>query len=152
MIIKHFKIEIPEYKISKCISNWKWEHLYSRPLPWNTPSLKSYPQHHQSWKPKKDIVRALSSLEIYVRTMSALCPNNISRKEIYPLWDVVRTLCGHISPGIYVRTISFFGFHLRKYCFCSQFTATNSSRVLERERWQTFENIWRKTQHFMNTL
>ena len=27
--------------------------------------------------------------------------------------DLVRTLCGHISPGIYVRTIFFFGFQLR---------------------------------------
>ena len=28
--------------------------------------------------------------------------------------DIVPTLCGHISPGIYVRTISFFGLQL---CF-----------------------------------
>ena len=36
---------------------------------------------NRSWKPKKDIVRTLCghiSLEIYVRTMSALCPHNIS--------------------------------------------------------------------------
>ena len=69
-----------------------------------------------SWKPKKDIVRILCghiSLEIYVRTMSAPCPHNISRK-IYVsrgrcCADIVRTLCEHISPGIYVCTISFFG-------------------------------------------
>ena len=34
-------------------------------------------------------------------------------KDIYPSRDVWRTLCGHISPGIYVRTMSFFGFQLR---------------------------------------
>ena len=27
--------------------------------------------------------------------------------------DIVPKLCGHISPGMYVRTISFFGFQLR---------------------------------------
>ena len=26
--------------------------------------------------------------------------------------DILPTLCGHISPGIYVRTISLFGFQL----------------------------------------
>ena len=50
--------------------------------------------------------------------MSALCPHNISRGICLFLLcghsaDIVRTLCGHISPGIYVRTISFFGFQLR---------------------------------------
>ena len=29
---------------------------------------------------------------------------------------------------------------------------TNSSRVLARERWQTFEKSWKKTQYLMNTL
>ena len=50
--------------------------------------------------------------------MSAQCPHNILRR-IYMSHegDVGRTLCGHISPGIYVcphnvRTISFFGFQL----------------------------------------
>ena len=33
-------------------------------------------------------------------------------KGIYPSRDVVRTLYGHISPGIYVCTISFYGFKL----------------------------------------
>ena len=32
------------------------------------------------------------------------------------------------------------------------FCTTNSSRVLVRERWQTFENSWKKTQYLMNTL
>ena len=32
--------------------------------------------------------------------------------------DIVRTLCGHKSPGIYVRTISFFGFQLCILFFC----------------------------------
>ena len=32
------------------------------------------------------------------------------------------------------------------------FCTTNSSRVLARERWQTFENSWKKTQYLMNTL
>ena len=30
------------------------------------------------------------------------------------------------------------------------FCTTNCSRVLGRERWQTFENSWKKTQYFMN--
>ena len=73
----------------------------------------------QSWKPK-DIVRSLCehiSLEIYVRTMTAQCPHNISLVRHISFErccaDIVRTLCGHISPRIYVRTISSFGFHLR---------------------------------------
>ena len=59
----------------------------------------------------------------------------------------------------------------RKNCVFSQFTATppsptslqmtfkaghfcttNSSRVLARQRWQTFENSWKKTPYLMNTL
>ena len=32
------------------------------------------------------------------------------------------------------------------------FCTTNSSRVLARERWQTCENSWKKTQYLMNTL
>ena len=32
------------------------------------------------------------------------------------------------------------------------FCTTNSSRVLARERWQTFENSWKKTQYILNTL
>ena len=32
------------------------------------------------------------------------------------------------------------------------FCTTNSSRVLAREGWQTFENYWEKTQYLMNTL
>ena len=32
------------------------------------------------------------------------------------------------------------------------FWTTNSSRVLAREGWQTFENSWKKTQYLMNTL
>ena len=32
------------------------------------------------------------------------------------------------------------------------FCTTNSSRVLARERWQTFENSWKKIQYLMNTL
>ena len=32
------------------------------------------------------------------------------------------------------------------------FCTDNSSRVLTRERWQTFENSWKKTQYLMNTL
>ena len=32
------------------------------------------------------------------------------------------------------------------------FRTTNSSRVLARERWQTFVNSWKKTQYLMNTL
>ena len=32
------------------------------------------------------------------------------------------------------------------------FCTTNSSQVLARERWQTFENSWKKTQFLMNTL
>ena len=32
------------------------------------------------------------------------------------------------------------------------FGTTNSSRVLARERWQTYENSWKKTQYLMNTL
>ena len=32
------------------------------------------------------------------------------------------------------------------------FCTTNCSRVLARERWQTFKNSWEKKQHFMNTL
>ena len=32
------------------------------------------------------------------------------------------------------------------------FCTTNSSRVLARERWQTYENSWKKTQYLMNTL
>merc|ERR1711860_43320 len=32
------------------------------------------------------------------------------------------------------------------------FCTTNSSRVLARERWQTFENSWKKKQYLMNTL
>ena len=32
------------------------------------------------------------------------------------------------------------------------FCTTNSSRVLARERWQIFENSWKKTQYLMNTL
>ena len=32
------------------------------------------------------------------------------------------------------------------------FCTTNRSRVLARERWQTFENSWKKTQHLMNNL
>ena len=32
------------------------------------------------------------------------------------------------------------------------FCTTNSSRVLARERWQIFENSWKKTQYFMNNL
>ena len=31
------------------------------------------------------------------------------------------------------------------------FCTTNSSRVLARERWQIFENSWKKTQYLMNT-
>ena len=56
------------------------------------------------------------------RYMSALFPHNISRR-IYVSRGIYifRTLCGHISPGIYVRTISFFGFQLwlfgRNYCY-----------------------------------
>ena len=54
-------------------------------------------------------------LEIYVRTMSALCPHDISRRIYVSLAremlcghcaDIVPTLCGHISQGIYVRTMS----------------------------------------------
>ena len=58
------------------------------------------------------------SADIYPwRYISALCPHNISR-GIYVFFvrccaDIVRTLCGHIFPGIYVRTISFLGFHLK---------------------------------------
>ena len=42
--------------------------------------------------------------------MSSLCPHNISRR-IYVSQgrccaDIVQSLCGHISPGIYVRTMS----------------------------------------------
>ena len=34
-------------------------------------------------------------------------------KDICPTRDIPREmLCGHIAPGIYVRTISFFGFQL----------------------------------------
>ena len=32
------------------------------------------------------------------------------------------------------------------------FCTTNNSRVLVRERWQTFENSWKKTQYILNTL
>ena len=32
------------------------------------------------------------------------------------------------------------------------FCTTNGSRVLMKERWQTFENSWKKTQYLMNTL
>ena len=32
------------------------------------------------------------------------------------------------------------------------FCTTNSSRVLARERWQTFENSWKLTQYLMNIL
>ena len=32
------------------------------------------------------------------------------------------------------------------------FCTANSSRVLAREMWQTFENSWKKTQYLMNTL
>ena len=32
------------------------------------------------------------------------------------------------------------------------FCTTNSSRVTASERWQTFENSWKKTQYLMNTL
>ena len=45
-----------------------------------------------------------------------ICPHNVRTmsaqhlpRETYILREM---LCGHISPGIYVRTISFFGFHL----------------------------------------
>ena len=31
-------------------------------------------------------------------------------------------------------------------------STTYSSRVLARERWQTLENSWKKTQYLMNTL
>ena len=46
-----------------------------------------------------------------------LCPHNVRTvsaqhlpRETYILREM---LCGHISPGIYVRIISFFGFQLR---------------------------------------
>ena len=32
------------------------------------------------------------------------------------------------------------------------FCTTHSSRVLARERWQTFQNFWKKTQYLINTL
>ena len=48
---------------------------------------------------------------------------------------------------------------LSMQCECVQssywlviFCTTNSSRVLARERWQTFENSWKKTQYLINTL
>ena len=45
-----------------------------------------------------------------VRTMSALCSHNISLvihiSFVRCYADIVRTMCGHISPGIYVRTMS----------------------------------------------
>ena len=58
------------------------------------------------------------SADIYPwRYMSAQCPYYVrtTSHEGYMSHegDVVRKLCGHISPGIYVRTISFFGFQLR---------------------------------------
>ena len=66
-----------------------------------------------SWKLKKDIVRTNIPGDI---CMSAQCPHNISLVRhisfVRCYADIVRTLCRHISPGIYVRTISFFGFHL----------------------------------------
>ena len=34
----------------------------------------------------------------------------------------------------------------------SNFCTTNSSRVLARERWQTSENSWKKTQYLMNKI
>ena len=37
-------------------------------------------------------------------------------------------------------------------CWLETFCTTNSSRVLARERWQIFENSWKKTQYLMNTL
>ena len=37
------------------------------------------------------------------------------------------------------------------YCLVI-FCTTNSSRVLARDRWQTFANSWKKTQYLMNTL
>ena len=50
------------------------------------------------------------SLEIYVRTMSAQCPHNISLVRhisfVRCCADIVPTLCGHISPGIYDFTMS----------------------------------------------
>ena len=41
------------------------------------------------------------SLEIYVRTMSPQCPHNISL-----VIHISFVRCRHISPGIYVRTMS----------------------------------------------
>ena len=38
------------------------------------------------------------------------------------------------------------------YCLLVIFCTTNSSRVLVRESWQTFENSCKKTQYLMNTL
>ena len=74
---------------------------------------------HQRWKPKKDIVRTYIPGDICphkVSTMSTQCPHYVRTTShkgyMSHEGDVVRTLCGHISPGIYVRTISFFGFHL----------------------------------------
>ena len=53
-----------------------------------------------------DIVRTYIPGDIYphyVRTTS-------HEGYIFHEGDVVRILCGHISQGIHVRTISFFGF------------------------------------------
>ena len=73
-------------------------HLY------NVPQSDMY-RIHQRWKPKKDIVRSGHiSLEIYVRTMSALnCRSTAHEGYMSHEGDVVQTLCVHISQGIYER-------------------------------------------------
>ena len=55
-------------------------------------------------------------------------------------------------PGAHLHLVAGKGHFQRDVYWLEIFCTTNSSRVLARERWKTFENSWEKTQYLMNTL
>ena len=107
------------------------------------------------WKPKKDIVRTYpwicmsAQCPHNVRTMSALCPHNISRRKYVSRGrccaDIVRTYIS--SPGIYVRTISFFGFQLWTLPVCWWWLTCHLAALAwspAYRHWRNFSNMYVK--------
>ena len=97
------------------------------------------------------------------RLFKSPCSNdNFCKKSFYTLYilqGVQEKLCFfavHCNPSLaYIIAVRYLQSTHRSASVQSLLLAglctTNSSRVLARERWQSFENSWEKTQYLMNT-
>ena len=115
-------------------------------------------KRHLTWKrghSKKSVLKVIICVDCWelneIREMT-LRATGCSEKIVFfhnsqqPLprlhrWSLLETLKALNAEQVYSHS-----YWLEIFC------TTNSSRVLARERRQTFENSWKKTQYLMNTL